>query len=68
MKFQRIWFEQEMNHCGLRFVNSVWNKEQLPEQWKWSSIAPVYKKCDKTDNTLPNIIFSRLSQYVDKII
>jgi hypothetical protein len=25
-------------------INSVWNKEELPDQWKESHIVPVYKK------------------------
>jgi hypothetical protein len=29
--------------------NSVWNKEELPDQWKESIIIPIHKKCDKTD-------------------
>jgi len=28
---------------------SVWNKEELPEEWKESIIVPVYKKGNKTD-------------------
>jgi hypothetical protein len=27
----------------------VWNKEELPEQWKESIVVPVYKKGDKTE-------------------
>ena len=30
-------------------INSVWNKEELPEQWKLLFIVPIYKKCDKRD-------------------
>jgi hypothetical protein len=30
-------------------INSIWNKEELPEQWKEPGIAPVYRKDDKTD-------------------
>jgi hypothetical protein len=30
-------------------ISSVWNKEELPDQWKESIIVPVYKKGDKTD-------------------
>jgi hypothetical protein len=30
-------------------INSVWNKEELPNQWKESIIVPVHKKGDKTD-------------------
>jgi hypothetical protein len=30
-------------------INSIWNKEKLPEEWKESIIVPVYKKGNKTD-------------------
>jgi hypothetical protein len=63
-------------------IKSIWNKEELPDQWKESIIVPVHKKGDKTDcsnyrgisllstsyNILSNILLSRLSPYVDKII
>jgi hypothetical protein len=29
-------------------ISSIWNKDELPEQWKESIIVPVYKKSDKT--------------------
>jgi len=32
-----------------KLINSVWNKEKLPEQWKGSIIVPVYKNGDRTD-------------------
>jgi hypothetical protein len=32
-----------------KLVNSVWNKEELPYQWKESIIVPIYKKGDNTD-------------------
>jgi hypothetical protein len=32
-----------------KLINSVWNKEKLPDQWKESVILPVHKKGDKTD-------------------
>jgi hypothetical protein len=30
-------------------VNSVWNMEELPEEWKESIIIPIYYKSNKTD-------------------
>jgi hypothetical protein len=58
-------------------INSVWNKEELPDQWKKS----VHKKGDKTGcinyrgislisasyNILMNILLSRLSPDIDEI-
>jgi hypothetical protein len=32
-----------------RLINSVWNKEELPDQWKESTIVPIHKKDDKSD-------------------
>ena len=32
-----------------KLIIYVWNKEELPEEWKESIIAHVYKKDDKTD-------------------
>jgi hypothetical protein len=32
-----------------KLINSIWNKEELPDQWKQSIIVPVHKKGDKTD-------------------
>jgi hypothetical protein len=63
-------------------INSVWNKEELPDQWKKSIFVPVYKKVDKTGcnnyrvislistsyRILSNILLSRLSPYIDQII
>jgi hypothetical protein len=31
-----------------RLIRSVFNKEELPQQWKLSIIVQIYKKCDKT--------------------
>ena len=33
----------------MRLVNSVWNKEELPDYWKESVIVPVCKKNDETE-------------------
>ena len=67
----------------MRSINfSVWNKEELPEEWKESIILPVYKKGDKTDcsnytgisllstmyKILSNILLSRLTPYAEEII
>jgi hypothetical protein len=30
-----------------KLINSIWNKLELPEEWKESIIVPVYKKGDK---------------------
>jgi hypothetical protein len=63
-------------------INSIWNKEELPDQWKESIIVPVYKKGDKTDcsnyrgvsllpftyKILSNILLSRLTPYAEEII
>jgi hypothetical protein len=65
-----------------KLINSVWNKEELLDQWKESIIAPVHKKGDKTDcnnyhgisllstsyKMLSNILLSRLSPSIDEII
>jgi hypothetical protein len=65
-----------------KFIHSVWNKEELLEQWKESIIVPIYKKSNKTDcsnyrgisllstsyKILPNILLSRLTAYVDNVI
>jgi len=61
---------------------SIWNKEELPEEWQESIILPIYKKGDKTDcsnyrgisllpttyKILTSILLSRLTQYTEDII
>jgi hypothetical protein len=32
-----------------KLIISIWNKEQLLDEWKESIIVPIYKKDDKTD-------------------
>jgi hypothetical protein len=65
-----------------KLINSVWNKEELPDQWKESIIVPIHKKGYKSDcnnyrgisllstsyKIVQNILHSRLSPYVDKIM
>ena len=37
------------NHSNIhKLIDSVWNKEELPVEWKESIIVPIYKG-DKTD-------------------
>jgi hypothetical protein len=36
--------------CAIhKLIISIWNKEELPEDWKESVIVTIYKKGDKTD-------------------
>jgi hypothetical protein len=64
----------------LKLINSIWDKEELPEQWKGSIIVPVHKEVDKTDsnsygisllstsyNILMNVLLSRLIPDLDRI-
>jgi hypothetical protein len=65
-----------------KLIHSVWNKEELPDQWKKSIIVPVQKKGDTVGcsnyrrisllwtsyKIVSNILLSRLSLYVDEII
>ena len=32
-----------------KLIISIWNKEELPDEWKESIIVPIYKEGDKTD-------------------
>jgi hypothetical protein len=32
-----------------KLINSIWNKEELPKQWKESIIVQIYMRGDKTD-------------------
>ena len=32
-----------------KLIISIWNKEELPEEWKEWIIVRIYKKGDKTD-------------------
>jgi hypothetical protein len=64
-----------------KLINSVWNKEELPGEWKESLTVSVHKKGDKTEcnnyrgisllstsyKILWNILLSRLVPYIDEI-
>jgi hypothetical protein len=32
-----------------KFITSIWNKEERPDQWKESITVPIHKTGDKTD-------------------
>ena len=65
-----------------KLINSIWKKEELPEEWKESIIVPKHKWCDKTDSSnqsgkslfpitykiISNILLSRLTPYAEEII
>jgi hypothetical protein len=62
-----------------KLIKLIWNKEELPHQWKESILLPIHKKGDKTDcgnyrgiSLLPNsykivsnIPLARLTPYGD---
>jgi sorting nexin-29 len=63
-----------------KHIHSVWNKEELPDQWEEYNMVPIYKKGDNIDcsnycgismlstsyKILSNIHLSRLSPYIDE--
>jgi hypothetical protein len=63
-------------------IKLIWNKEELPHQWKESIVVPIHKKGDKTDcsnyrgisllstsyKILSNILLARLTPYADEIM
>jgi len=70
--------------CGAihKLIISIWNKEELPEEWKESTIVPIYRKVNKTDcnnyrgilllpttyKILSNILLLRLIPYAEEVI
>jgi hypothetical protein len=64
-----------------KLIISIWNKEELPDEWKESIKVTVYKKRDKTDcsnyrgislftttyKVLSNILLSRLTPYAEEV-
>jgi len=65
-----------------KLINSIWNKEELPEEWKESIVVPIYKKGNNTDcsnhrgislfpttyKILSSILLSRLTPYAEEVI
>jgi hypothetical protein len=65
-----------------KLINFIWNKEELPEEWKESIIVPICKKSDKRDcgkyrgisylsimnKILSSILQSRLTPHAEEII
>ena len=36
--------------CAIHKINiAIWNKKELPGEWKMSIIVPIHEKVDKTD-------------------
>jgi hypothetical protein len=61
--------EGEALECEIhKLINSIWNKEELPDQWNESIIVPVHKKCDKTDCNNYQGMSQLSTSYIDKII
>jgi hypothetical protein len=44
---ETLW--SEIHNLVNSFINSIWNKKNLPNQWKESIILPIHKKGDKTN-------------------
>jgi hypothetical protein len=65
-----------------KLITSIWNKEEMRDQWKESIIVPIHKMGDKTDcnnyrgisllstsyNILSDILLSWLGPNIDEII
>jgi hypothetical protein len=65
-----------------KLIKLIWNKEELPQQWKESIVVPIHKKGDKTDcsnyrgisllstsyKILSNILLARLTPNADEIM
>jgi hypothetical protein len=69
--------------CAIhKLIIAIWNKEELPREWKESIIVPIHKKGDNTDcnnyrgisllpttyKILSNILLSRLIPYVGELL
>jgi hypothetical protein len=52
---------------------NIWNKEELPQQWKESTIVHIYKNGDGngvviTNYILPSMFVSRLTPYIVEVV
>jgi hypothetical protein len=43
-----------------KLINSIWNKEELPDQWKEPVIVQIHKKGDKTHTKFYPLFFSEV--------
>jgi hypothetical protein len=64
-----------------RLICCIWNKEELPQQWKESVTVPTYRKVGKTDcnnyrgisllstvyKILSNILLAKLTAYANEV-
>jgi hypothetical protein len=71
---------RKIRHEIHTLIISIWNKEELPEEWKESIIVLIYKKGNTTDcskyrcisllptmyKILSNILLSRLTPYAEE--
>jgi len=75
--------ERRTIRCEIhKLIIFIWNKEELPEEWKESIILTIYKKGDKMDfitykgisilpttyKMLSKLLLSRLTPYVEEMI
>jgi hypothetical protein len=73
----------EIMHSEIhKLIRLIWNKEELPHQWKELIVVHIHRKGDKTDSSnyrgisllstshkiLSNILLSRLILYAEEII
>jgi len=69
--------------CAInKLIISIWNTEELSEEWKGSILVPIHKKGDKTDcnncrgisllpttyKSLSNLLLSRLIPNAEEVI
>ena len=58
-----------------KLIVLIWNKEELPQEWKESIIVTIHKKGDRglsllsaSYKILSNILLSRMTPYANEII